>query len=74
MPVARVGHLIALKTLSRDDIARPQDLVDLRTLLRVASSTELTCARNALELIVARGYHRGRLLISEFDELVSGAS
>jgi hypothetical protein len=55
-------------------LARPQDLVDLRTLLRVASLTELTCARNALELIVARGYHRGRLLIPESDEVVSGAS
>ena len=33
MGVARVGHLIALKVLSRDDIARPQDLVDLRALL-----------------------------------------
>jgi predicted nucleotidyltransferase len=29
MGVARVGHLIALKILSRDDDTRPQDLIDL---------------------------------------------
>ena len=33
--VARTGHLIALKVLSRDDVTRPQDLVDLRALMRV---------------------------------------
>ena len=27
MGVARTGHLIALKVLSRDDVSRPQDLV-----------------------------------------------
>lgn len=30
LPVATVGHLIALKVLARDDVARPQDLADLR--------------------------------------------
>ena len=30
MRVATTGHLIALKVLSRDDVTRPQDLVDLR--------------------------------------------
>jgi hypothetical protein len=42
--VARIGHLIALKVLSRDDVTRPQDLVDRRALLRVASPTELAGA------------------------------
>lgn len=62
LPVARTGHLIALKVLSRDDERRPQDLVDLRALLRVASTEELARAREALALITARGYHRGRNL------------
>lgn len=67
--VARIGHLIALKVLSRDDVTRPQDLVDLRALLRVATAAELTRARDSLALIEARGYHRGRTLLSELDAL-----
>lgn len=39
--VATTGHLIALKVLSRDDVRRPQDLVDLRALLQVASRIDL---------------------------------
>jgi hypothetical protein len=44
MPVAGTGHPIALKILSRDDKEGPQDLVDLRALLRVAAPIELTRA------------------------------
>ena len=33
-PVARTGHLVALKLLSRDDERRPQDRADLRATLR----------------------------------------
>ena len=69
-PVAATGHLIALKVLSRDDVARPQDLVDLRALLRVASGRELERARLALTLIAARGYDRGRNLAAEMDGLL----
>ena len=39
--VARTGHLIALKLLSRDDVERPQDIADLRALLRSAPREEL---------------------------------
>ena len=60
MRVARTGHLVALKVLSRDDAIRPQDLVDLRALVKVASQEELALARQAIESITARGYHRGR--------------
>lgn len=67
--VARAGHLIALKVLSRDDVKRPQDLADLRALLRVASPAELARARHALALIAARGYHRGHNLLAEMNEL-----
>jgi nucleotidyltransferase AbiEii toxin of type IV toxin-antitoxin system len=70
MGVARTGHLIALKVLSRDDVNRPQDLVDLRALLRVASPAELGRARQSLALIAARGYHRGRELTSEMNTLL----
>ena len=69
MNVARTGHLIALKVLSRDDVQRPQDLGDLRALLRVASPAELTRARESLALIATRGYHRGRDLAAEMNGL-----
>jgi hypothetical protein len=68
--VARVGHLIALKVLSRDDVSRPQDLADLRALLRVTSASELERARQALVLVAARGYHRGRELALELQRVI----
>ncbi|MSO63354.1 MAG: hypothetical protein EXQ50_14920 [Acidobacteria bacterium] len=73
MAVARTGHLIALKVLSRDDLRRPQDLVDLRALLRVATSAEISRAKGALALIAARGYHRSRDLTSELNILLPSA-
>ena len=72
MAVARTGHLIALKVLSRDDVKRPQDIADLWALLRVASPPELERARKSLALIATRGYHRGRDLALEIDRLLSG--
>ena len=70
VPIATTGHLIALKVLCRDDVARPQDLPDLRALLRAASGRDLERARLALFLIAARGYHRGRDLAAEMDGLL----
>jgi hypothetical protein len=68
--VARTGHLIALKVLARDDTRRPLDIADLRALLEIASDVELSRAREALTLITARGYHRGRNLLADFDSLL----
>ena len=68
--IATTGHLIALKVLSRDDVARPQDRSDLRSLFRVASAADVTRARAALALIAHRGYHRGRDLEVELDSLL----
>lgn len=68
--VARTAHLIALKILSRDDATRPQDLIDLHALLRVASAADLTRTGELLAHITARGYHRGRDLPAELRELV----
>jgi predicted nucleotidyltransferase len=65
LPVASTGHLIALKLLSRDDEQRPQDLVDLRSLLKNASRADLEQAELASGLIMARGYNRGRDLTNE---------
>jgi predicted nucleotidyltransferase len=68
--VAQSGHLIALKLLARDDLQRPQDLVDLRALLRVSSSADIERSRRAVALITARGYHRGRDLMAALDRLL----
>jgi predicted nucleotidyltransferase len=72
--VGSTGHLIALKVLSRDDATRPQDLGDLRALLRVASPAEMTCARAAVALIAARGYHRQRDLEAELNAFLRSQS
>jgi predicted nucleotidyltransferase len=72
IPVAQTGHLLALKVLARDDISRPQDIADLRALMLVASPEELDRARQALALIAARGFHRGRSLVAEFETLFTG--
>jgi predicted nucleotidyltransferase len=72
IPVAQTGHLLALKVLARDDISRPQDIADLRALMLVASPEELDRARQALALIAARGFHRGRSLVAEFETLLTG--
>lgn len=69
--VARMEHLIALKVLSRDDERRPQDLVDLRALLRAATTDQVARAREALGLITERGYHRGRELEPQLDGLLA---
>jgi predicted nucleotidyltransferase len=70
-PIARPEHLLALKILSRDDRTRPQDVADIRALIvnmdeNVRRETEI-----ALDLITARGYHRGRNLRHLFDEAIA---
>ena len=69
-PVATTGHLITLKLLARDDLARPQDLGDLRALLSAARREDLESARASLELVTTRGYHRGRDLSAALLELL----
>lgn len=63
VPVARLHHLIVLKSLARDDQTRPQDAADLRQLIMVASSSDLTAACEAARLIEERGYNRSRNLV-----------
>jgi len=68
-PVATVGFLIALKLLSRDDRARPNDADDLASLRVVATDADWDEATIAVDLIVERGYHRDRDLASEVQVL-----
>lgn len=59
-PVATVGHLIAMKLLSRDDDHRPQDIIDLHALIEVANDDDVELAAAAVREIELRGFGRGR--------------
>ncbi len=60
--VARVGHLFAMKVLSQDDDARPQDRIDLAALGAILSDSEQRLAASALSLIEERGFSREKNL------------
>jgi predicted nucleotidyltransferase len=69
VPVASIGHLVAMKLLARDDRNRPADYDDLCSLLEVASAQDLEQARDAIDLIRQRGYDRGRDLAGDLTTL-----
>lgn len=60
VPVARPAHLVALKLLAQDPETRPQDAIDLKALVEVLDAEEKQAAHEAIQLIMDRGYHRGR--------------
>ena len=60
VPVASVGHLIAMKLLGRDDRRRPADADDLRNLRTIAAEHDWALAERSVELVELRGYARGR--------------
>lgn len=60
LPVATVGHLLAMKILSHHPDTRPQDVVDIKNLLTTLTPAEEVRCIQALRLIQARGFHRGR--------------
>lgn len=68
LPVARVGHLIALKLLSVAP-GRETDQSDLRSLVGIADDVEWQRAQDAVSLIVGRGYSRNRDLESDLSQL-----
>jgi predicted nucleotidyltransferase len=71
VPVATIGHLVALKVLARDDRRRPQDQLDLKALLTVARAADLALARSALELVTVRRFHRQKQLDRELDRAIA---
>jgi hypothetical protein len=70
VPVALTGHRIAVKLLARDDVHRPQDLADLRSMLTSATAEDLAVARTTVELIARRGFDRGRDLAGALADLL----
>ena len=71
IPAARLGHLVALKVLARDDLRRPQDLMDIRALLPRMGKAEKKRVEQALRLIVKRGFHRGKELMGIWTRLLT---
>jgi hypothetical protein len=65
VPVARSGHLLALKVLA----GRPRDLEDCRTLLNHSSLEDFELARQALDLISRRDFDRGKDLLVELEKM-----
>ena len=73
VPTARLGHLVAMKVLARDDRTRPQDRADALALLRIATEGDLALARDAVRHIEKIGFHRGKNLVAELDALIDEA-
>jgi hypothetical protein len=71
IPVATTGHLIAMKLVSCDDDLRPEDRHDLVKLSRIAEESDWSTARDAVQLITSRGFHRGRDLAADLLQLRS---
>jgi hypothetical protein len=70
MPVAQVGHLLAMKLLSRSE-DRPLDQADIDALLGVADEVEFRRLGEAVRMITARGCNRGRDLEAALAELLA---
>ncbi|MCC6335778.1 MAG: nucleotidyl transferase AbiEii/AbiGii toxin family protein [Myxococcales bacterium] len=71
LPVASVGHLMAMKALSESE-ERLQDRIDLQNLTAVARPGDLETARRAVELIRERGYARGKRLAAILGRYTKG--
>lgn len=65
LPVARTGHLLALKVLA----GRPRDLEDCRVLLRHCTHADRDLAIQTLDLISRRGFDRGKDLLAELGKV-----
>jgi hypothetical protein len=71
VPVARIGHLLAMKILAMDDQRRPQDRADINALVPIADMEERRLARAALARAQELGLGRTKRLVALFDRLVS---
>lgn len=70
VPVARIGHLIALKVLAGREI----DARDTRWLWEVADESERALANEALAEIAKRGFDRGKDLFAELAKVLAAGA
>lgn len=73
LPVAAIGHLIAMKLLSESDV-RVTDRQDIIDLIGLSEPADLDIARASLDLIIERGYSRGKDLHATFDRFIALAA
>lgn len=71
VPVASVGHLIAMKLLARDDRSRPADADDLIQLAALADDADWHVASDSVARIHERNSNRGRDLVAALQRLRS---
>ena len=69
--IADLASLLALKTLSANETDRLQDILDIRALLKEATSEDLAEAILLLKLITDRGFNRNKNLETEFGAFVA---
>jgi hypothetical protein len=67
VPVVGAGYLLAMKVLA----GRPKDIEDIRGILEYIEPGELQLAREALDVITARGFHRGKNLQEELAQFLA---
>ena len=72
LPVASLGHLIAMKVLSQDSFERLQDRVDLIALLRNATEQDRAVVEHSLKEIASLGFSGGRDLLVELHDIEAG--
>lgn len=65
LPVACLGHLIAMKLFSYNDWERIQDKADLVNLIAAADEEDLQMTEEAIKLMTERGYHAQKDLQAE---------
>ncbi|MEN9847208.1 MAG: hypothetical protein RIS36_2355 [Pseudomonadota bacterium] len=72
LPVASLGHLIAMKVLSQNPFERLQDRVDLLALLGNATEQDRFVVEHSLKEIAHRGFAGKRDLIAELRDIEAG--
>ena len=72
LPVASLGHLIAMKVLSQNPFERLQDRVDLLALLGNATEQDRIVVEHSLNEIAHRGFAGERDLIAELRDIEAG--
>lgn len=72
VPVARAGHLVAMKLLSRAE-HRLQDEIDLRNMAAVLTAADIELARLAVARIETLGANRGRELVADLGRYLASS-
>lgn len=66
-PVASSAHLVVLKLLAQDEVTRPQDGMDLRSLRPTLDADDESAIRWLAGLVTERGFNRDRDLEASVD-------